>query len=85
MLDALEKLAVPAVISNYAGAFLCNHVFYIARHQVQHLGVPSQCGFIHFPPASAQNAAGGVPGLPLARMVDGIECCLNLLRGSWNP
>ena len=41
MLDALEERGVPAVISNHAGTFLCNHVFYVARHQVEQSGIGS--------------------------------------------
>lgn len=81
MLDALEERGVPAVISNHAGTFLCNHVFYVARHQVEQLGIGSECGFIHVPAMSEHSAGRSDFGLPLALMVEGIECCLGVLRG----
>jgi len=78
MHEALDRLGVPAVFSNHAGTFLCNHVFYIARHQVEQLGIQCQCGFIHVPGVSA--GITGDCGLPLARMIEGIESCLDVLR-----
>lgn len=80
MLEGLEGLGVPARISNHAGAFLCNHVFYLARHQVELLGIPSRCGFIHVPGEST--GATGDCGLPLALIVEGIESCIEVLRSS---
>ena len=85
MLEALDRLGVPAVISNHAGAFLCNHVFYIARHQVQQLGIPSRCGFIHVPGMSAGIAGDTDCGLPLNLMIEGIECCIDVLRDARTP
>lgn len=81
MFEVLEALGIPAVISNHAGTFLCNHVFYVARHQVEQLGIPCQCGFIHVPAISVEIAGDADGGMPLARMVEGIECCLDVLRG----
>ena len=78
MLDALEERGIPAAISNHAGAFLCNHVFYVARHQVDQMGLTSLCGFIHVPGMSAE--VTGDRGLPLTQIIEGIECCLDILR-----
>lgn len=82
MLDALERLGIPAVISNHAGAFVCNHVFYLARYHVEQSGIPCRCGFIHVPCASSQVTTPRDFSLPLALMADGIEACLNVLRGT---
>ena len=81
MIEALDGLGVPAVISNHAGTFLCNHVFYVARHQVEQLGISSQCGFIHVPGISAGSGGDIESGLPLPVMIEGIERCLDILRG----
>lgn len=80
MLEALERLGVPAVISNHAGTFLCNHIFYVARHRVEQLGIPCRCGFIHVPGVSTGITDGTDCGLPIALMIEGIECCLDVLR-----
>lgn len=68
MQAALMTRGVPVVISNHAGAYLCNHVFYVARHHLQPM---TPCGFIHIPDESV---------LPLATMIDAIDCCLDVLR-----
>jgi pyroglutamyl-peptidase len=70
----IAALDVPVVISNHAGAFLCNHVFYMARHYLEQTGRTVPCGFIHVP-----EAAETAPGLPLATMIHAINGCLNVL------
>jgi pyroglutamyl-peptidase len=85
MIEALERLGVPAVISNHAGTFLCNHVFYVARHEVEQVGIPCRCGFIHVPGVSTGIAGDIDSGLPLALMLEGIECCLDVLRATQPP
>ena len=47
--EALCKLGIPASISNHAGTFVCNHIFYVARHEVVRLHIRARCGFIHVP------------------------------------
>jgi len=81
MIEALDRLGVPALISNHAGTFLCNHVFYLARHQVEQLGIPSRCGFIHVPGMSF-GIGDSDSGLPLNLMIEGIECCIDVLRAN---
>ena len=49
MRAALEARAIPVTISNHAGAYICNHAFYTARHTLEVLGSAIPCGFIHVP------------------------------------
>jgi pyroglutamyl-peptidase len=77
MLDALRARHIPAVISNHAGAYLCNHVFYVARHLTEGRGIP--CGFIHVPPLAGE-ASPQAGGLPLQTMVEAVAICLALLQ-----
>src|SRR6185503_14590339 len=37
MREALRQRGIPAIISNHAGTYVCNHVFYLARHEVERL------------------------------------------------
>lgn len=46
---ALVGAGIPVKISNHAGAYLCNHVFYTARHEVDTLGLATKVGFMHVP------------------------------------
>jgi len=78
MLEALRRLGIPAGYSSHAGTFLCNHVFYIGRHEVEQLGIPTRCGFIHVPGIAGADESG----LPLGMMIEGIECCLDVLRNA---
>ncbi len=83
MLAALKERDIPAVISNHAGAYVCNHVFYTARREIERLGRETPCGFVHVSLMTEQAITPPAPGarLPLATMVDAVECCLGVLAG----
>jgi pyroglutamyl-peptidase len=53
-LDAIAetlRLAGYAVeLSDDAGGYVCNHIFYVARHVVETFAPSISCGFVHFPP-----------------------------------
>jgi pyroglutamyl-peptidase len=48
-LAALGGLALPAAISNHAGSFVCNHVYYRALHAVRRSRRRIDCLFVHLP------------------------------------
>jgi len=81
MLTALKSCDIPAVISNHAGAYVCNHIFYTARREIERLGRNVGCGFVHVPLLTEQAASlpPGAASLPLATMVQAVECCLHVL------
>lgn len=64
MLAALRAAGIPAEISQTAGTFVCNHVFYGLMHALRNVpGVRG--GFIHIPYSPAQAAHHpGAPSLP---------------------
>jgi len=66
----LRARAVPASVSQTAGTFVCNHVFYALMHQLRHQR-RIRGGFIHVP-FSAELARNGEPALELGQMVDAI-------------
>jgi pyroglutamyl-peptidase len=76
---ALSERGMPVAWSNHAGTYVCNHVFYTARHAIEHLGGAGNgalpCGFVHVPPVSD----GGV-GLPM--LIDAIDTCLDVIAWS---
>ncbi|MGH9787012.1 MAG: pyroglutamyl-peptidase I, partial [Terriglobia bacterium] len=76
----LERRKIPVSYSNHAGAYLCNHVFYVARHEIERLGNRAPCGFVHVPPALKQSKQAKARGIPLSKMVEAVECCLEVLR-----
>ena len=49
MLAAIEKEKVPVEISNSAGTFGCNHIFYYLMHYLKENDLEIPGGFIHVP------------------------------------
>jgi pyroglutamyl-peptidase len=78
MVEAMKAANVPATISLSAGAFLCNHIFYVAQHKLAGTNVRS--GFVHVPLMDEQ--AGefpGIPTMPLDQMVTAVRAMLEVL------
>lgn len=76
VLQALQGAGIPVAISNSAGTFVCNQVFFIIADELCRRG-EGRCGFIHVPWLAMQ-AAGhpGRPSMDLQMMVDGIRLAL---------
>ncbi len=71
---ALDAAGIPAGVSQTAGTFVCNHVFYaLMRSLASRRGV--RAGFIHVPFLAEQAArvTGGAPSMPLETIVAGLE------------
>ena len=78
IVEALKAKEIPAAISLSAGAFLCNHIFYIAQHKFE--GTSIRSGFIHVPLMEEQQAEfPGMPTLALNQMVEAVEIILKTL------
>ena len=73
MLRALQSADFAARISNHAGTYVCNHLFYIARHVLESTGVP--CGFIHLP----QVQEGGAQGWTQERLTRAVLIALGVV------
>jgi len=75
---AITAAGIPAAVSLSAGAFLCNHIFYVAQDRLKDTKVRS--GFVHVPLMDEQ--AGEFPGLPtmpLEQMVKAVRAMLEVL------
>ncbi|HEY3776012.1 MAG TPA: pyroglutamyl-peptidase I [Solirubrobacteraceae bacterium] len=57
---------LPGAVSNTAGTYLCNQVFYLARHLTA--GTGCRTGFIHVPTSPESIAARGVTETPTPTM-----------------
>ena len=78
MADAAKAAGVPASVSLSAGAFLCNHVFYIAQNNFAGSNVRS--GFVHVPLMDSQAPEfPGLPTMPLDQMVTAVRAMLEVL------
>jgi len=78
MVDAVEAAGVPASVSLSAGAFLCNHVFYVAQNKFA--GTKVRSGFVHVPLMDSQAPEfPGLPTMPLDQMVTAVRAMLEVL------
>lgn len=75
----LESLGVPVTISNHAGTFLCNHVFFVARAEIERQRRAVPCGFIHLPDVAADDAEG------LRRVTTAVVACLEIVAAPLWP
>jgi pyroglutamyl-peptidase len=78
IVKAINDAGVPAAVSLSAGAFLCNHVFYVAQNHFK--GTKVRSGFVHVPLMDEQ--AGEFPGLPtmpLDQMVIAVRAMLEIV------
>ena len=67
---AMEKAGFPATVSNSAGAFVCNDVFYTLLHHFH--GTATKVGFVHVPWLPEQ----GTPSLPLEQTAAALEALI---------
>jgi pyroglutamyl-peptidase len=74
---ALREAGLPAAVSNSAGTFLCNHVFYGLMHEAARARFRG--GFLHVPylPSLAAHIPGA-PSMALEQIVEGIEIILQV-------
>jgi len=82
MRKAMKKAGIPSKISNHAGTYVCNHVFYCARHEMERMKNRAPCGLIHVPAIGRRGRGNRALGLPLSKMILAVESCLNVLRGN---
>ena len=69
ILKALRDSGIPSVISNSAGTFGCNHIFYELMHYLEEEELDIPAGFIHVPSLPEQVADKGTPSMSLETTV----------------
>jgi pyroglutamyl-peptidase len=76
--DALRSDGLPAEVSQTAGTFVCNHVFYGLMHALRRRR-GARGGFVHVPylPEQAARVPGGAPSLSLDRITRGLEIVIS--------
>lgn len=76
MLTALCEAGIPAALSQTAGTFVCNQVFFgLMRLLARRRG--TRGGFVHVPYLPEQAARhAGAPGMPLETMIAAVRLCL---------
>lgn len=78
IVEAIKNAGIPAAVSLSAGAFLCNHVFYVAQNKFA--GTHVRSGFMHVPLMDSQAPEFlGLPTMPLDQMVTAVRAMLEVL------
>lgn len=78
MLAGLRDAGFPAEISQTAGTYVCNHVFYGLMHALRRRR-NVRAGFIHVPYSSEQAAGiAGAFGLPVEVVAEALRVCLRI-------
>jgi pyroglutamyl-peptidase len=77
MAAAMRQAGYPASISQTAGSFVCNHLFFGLQHRLHASAVRS--GFLHLPWLPQQAALlEGQPSMPLETMVAAVRVALEV-------
>ncbi|HKT40983.1 MAG TPA: pyroglutamyl-peptidase I [Rhodanobacteraceae bacterium] len=71
-LQALRRAGISAHVSQTAGTYVCNQVFYALMHSLRRRR-NTRAGFVHVPWLPEQAAAHGQPGMPLEQMTAALE------------
>ncbi len=79
MLAAIEEAKIPVKLSNSAGTFGCNHIFYDLMHYIDEndLGIPG--GFIHVPSLPEQAMKKQGPSMSLDLIVKALDAAVMVL------
>src|SRR6266568_4586384 len=76
---ALRDAGLPATVSNSAGTFVCNHLFYGLMHLAATRRLDLRGGFLHVPFLPSQAARqDGAPSMAIDDIVRGIEIVLTV-------
>lgn len=78
MVRDLRAAGIPAAVSNSAGTFVCNHLFFGLMHRIATRPAPGlRGGFIHVPYLPEQAARWpGQPSMALATLVAGLRVAI---------
>ncbi len=80
IVEEIKKEKIPAVISNTAGTYVCNHLMYGILNHIHKNNLPIKAGFIHVPYASEQVLdKPDTPFMSLEDMTHAIEIALRVI------
>lgn len=75
IVDSIKQEKISSSVSLSAGAFVCNHVFYVMQHQL--LGSTVKSGFVHVPLVAEQAAEfPNQPTMTLDELVRGAKAVI---------
>ncbi|MGN5651224.1 pyroglutamyl-peptidase I [Bacillus sp. Brlt_9] len=79
IIKRLQAEGIPATVSQTAGTFVCNHLFYGLMHELKKQDKKVKGGFVHIPflPEQASNYPGQ-PSMSLSTISKGIELAVEV-------
>ncbi|WP_025542504.1 pyroglutamyl-peptidase I [Vibrio parahaemolyticus] len=69
--QTLQESGIPCQVSNSAGTFVCNHLFYGVQHYLRDKSI--RHGFVHIPLLPEQATDGSLPSMSLDMIVAGLK------------
>jgi pyroglutamyl-peptidase len=82
ILEAVKEAGVPVGISNSAGTFGCNQIFYHLMDYRSRLGLEIPAGFIHVPCLPEQAINKAKPSMSLDLMVEALKVAASTLAST---
>lgn len=77
MMQSLQKQGIPAAISQTAGTYVCNHVFFGLMHLASIHSCIEKAGFVHIPYLPSQAIKfPQAPSMSFEMMKQGVECMI---------
>ena len=80
IVERLQKAKIPAAISNTAGTYLCNRIFYSVMHFLAAEKLNTKAGFIHLPYIHEQTIDKPIdfPSLSLFSVVEAVRMAIEI-------
>jgi pyroglutamyl-peptidase len=80
IVERLQKAKIPAAISNTAGTYLCNRIFYNVMHFLAVENLNTKAGFIHLPYIHEQTIDKPIdfPSLSLFSVVEAVRMAIEV-------
>ncbi|GAA0482127.1 pyroglutamyl-peptidase I [Streptomyces olivaceiscleroticus] len=78
---AVREAGLPASVSQTAGTFVCNHVFYGLMHLLATERPAARGGFVHIPYAPEQVTDKGEPSLPVGAAAEALRVIMVTAAG----
>ena len=69
--QSLQERGIPCQVSNTAGTFVCNHLFYGIQHYLRDKNIAH--GFVHIPLLPSQDTTGNQATMSLDVIVEGLR------------
>ncbi|RXJ71571.1 pyroglutamyl-peptidase I [Veronia nyctiphanis] len=78
MVRDMTEAGIEASVSESAGTFVCNHLFYALQHALNGTGIRN--GFVHVPLLPEQAKDNSYPSMPLDMMTEAVRVMVKTLQ-----